>query len=257
MDISLKNKLLDLATQNETSAFIKTDPCQFLYDYTDIVDKECAGFIAAAISFGNRKQFLPKLKSLFNLADKTSGSISKWIISKEYEKSFSSLNDFEKSEKKFYRFYSYKDMEDFFCELSEILKNNSSLGEYFFKIWEKEKDNYPHLCHCIGKSFKSPIIPKGKNSPCKRTNMFLRWMVRQNSPVDLGLWNWFSPKDLIIPLDTHVLQEGKKLGIIPEAAGGTFSTAEKLTMELKEIWPENPVKGDFALYGVGAISNIE
>lgn len=255
MDDSLKNNLIRLATENEISSFIQSDPCQFLYRYTDSLDIECAGFIAAGISFGNRKQFIPKLESIFNLADKNCQSISQWIISKEYEKTFTNLSDKEKNDKKFYRFYSYKDMEDFFGELHRILKNNESLGEYFFKVWEKNKNNSLHLCHHIGQSFKTPIIPKGKNSPCKRTNMFLRWMVRQNSPVDLGLWKWFPPKELIIPLDTHVLQQGKKLGLIPENSGASFSTAKKLTEELKKIWPEDPVKGDFALYGVGAISN--
>lgn len=82
-------------------------------------------------------------------------------------------------------------------------------------------------------------------------NMFLRWMVRQDSPVDLGLWSWISPADLIIPLDTHVIQEAVKLGLIPENSPASMRTAQKITTALKEVWPCDPCKGDFALFGLG------
>ena len=81
--------------------------------------------------------------------------------------------------------------------------------------------------------------------------MFLRWMVRTSSPVDLGLWTWYSPSDLLIPLDTHVLQESVKLGLIPEGSAGTSKTARKLTDMLKQVWPDDPARGDFALFGLG------
>ena len=94
-------------------------------------------------------------------------------------------------------------------------------------------------------------MAKGKNSACKRTNMFLRWMVRQNSPVDLGIWTWYSPKNLIIPLDTHVLQQAKKLNLLPQSATACFKTAILLTEKLSYYFPDDPVKGDFALFGLG------
>ena len=81
--------------------------------------------------------------------------------------------------------------------------------------------------------------------------MFLRWMVRQNSPVDLGIWNWYNPANLIIPLDVHVIQESIKLGLLPENSKGTLKTAIELTNILKQIWPDDPCKGDYALFGLG------
>ena len=95
------------------------------------------------------------------------------------------------------------------------------------------------------------VVPQGKTSAAKRLCMFLRWMVRRDSPVDTGLWSWAQPKDLLIPLDTHVLQESVKMGLLPEKAGATLKTALTLTSELKEIWPDDPCKGDFALFGLG------
>ena len=84
--------------------------------------------------------------------------------------------------------------------------------------------------------------------------MFLRWMVRENSPVDKGFWTWYPKEKLIIPLDTHVLQQSKKLGIIPEKANATRKTALVITEVLTSIFPGDPVKGDFALFALGVNS---
>jgi uncharacterized protein (TIGR02757 family) len=81
--------------------------------------------------------------------------------------------------------------------------------------------------------------------------MFLRWMVRDDSPVDLGLWkDIIDKRTLIIPMDTHVMQEANKLGLI-NSKTASMSSAMKLTAKLKEVFPDDPLKGDFALFGVG------
>ena len=94
-------------------------------------------------------------------------------------------------------------------------------------------------------------VPQKSASANKRTNMFLRWMVRTNSPVDAGLWTWFLPADLLIPLDTHVLRQAKNFGLISERSAATEKTARELTDALKRIWPDDPCRGDFALFGAG------
>ena len=89
--------------------------------------------------------------------------------------------------------------------------------------------------------------------------MFLRWMVRQNSPVDVGLWRWYSPADLLIPLDTHVIRQSVELGLLSATStkgkspsvASSAANARKLTEVLAQIWPEDPCKGDFALFGLG------
>ena len=117
---------------------------------------------------------------------------------------------------------------------------------------DKENGQSPHLADIISQSFpKSKIVPKGKSSANKRIHMFLRWMVRQNSPVDLGLWSWYSPADLLIPLDVHVMQEGQKLGLISEKATASRKTAIELTEKMKEIFPGDPARADYALFGLG------
>ena len=86
--------------------------------------------------------------------------------------------------------------------------------------------------------------------------MYLRLMVRKNSPVDLGLWTWYPQSALIIPLDVHVMQMAIKLKLIPQESKPDRKTAEKLTALIKEAFPEDPARGDFALYGAGIDENF-
>ena len=271
-----KEYLISLADKYEVSSFYDEDPSQFLKWYSKDKKKDCeiAAFIAAMLSFGNRKQFIPKIKMILEIADKTSGSISAWLKN--------GAPGFETGSKKFYRFYSYDDMNCLFFELASIIKENNTLGEYFENQWksgvlgdvplgegvaedavveqgetavaEDRGRLSPHknLDLLISNSFpESAIVPKGKNSANKRVHMFLRWMVRQNSNVDLGIWNWYPQSALLIPLDVHVMQEGKKLGLLPENATASRKTAVMLTEKMEEVFPEDPARADFSLFGTG------
>lgn len=254
MKEELKQQLITLADKYENSDFIIADPSQFLYHYKEPKDAETASFVAALLSFGNRKQFIPKIKEIFSLADKA-GGFAKWLTSSSFESDFKSPDG--NPDKKFYRFYSYEDLLILFRSLLKILKESNSLGEHFKNLFEKNirSNKNKSLAEIISDSFpECTIVPKGKSSPNKRIQMYLRWMVRKNSPVDLGLWNWYSPSKLLIPLDTHVLQQAKNLGLIPENSTASLKTAVIITEKLKEIWPDDPCKGDFALFGLGVNS---
>ena len=251
MTQELKTRLLELADKYEVSSFCDEDPSQFLRWYNPdegrgtVADVEAASFIAAMLAFGNRKQFIPKIKEILQTSDRSLGNVSAWLREEAFRK------DFPCGEKKFYRFYSYDDMQTFFGELGAILKQAETLGEYF-KLQYGGGNDLPLLADIVSRSFpKSAIVPKGKSSANKRVHMFLRWMVRQDSPVDLGLWKWASPADLLIPLDVHVMQEAAKLGLIPEKATASRKTAELLTSALNEVFPNDPCRGDFALFGLG------
>ena len=247
MTKELAAKLRELADKYEVAAFCDEDPSQFLRWYNpaegrgSVADVETASFIAAMLAFGNRKQFIPKIQEILQTSDRSLGSCSKWLRTGAYKK------DFPCGEKKFYRFYSYDDMQVFFGELAEILGQAETLGEFF-----RLKAGGAALHEVVSASFpKSSIVPKGRASANKRVHMYLRWMVRRNSPVDLGLWQWADPAALMIPLDVHVMQEAAKLGLIPEKAGASRKTAELLTAALNEVFPGDPCRGDFALFGLG------
>ena len=247
----MKKLLVSLADKYETVSFCDEDPSQFLCWYkksSGIADIETASFLAAMLAFGSRTQFIPKIKLVLQTADKTSGSITAWLKSGAYKK------DFPKGAKKFYRFYSYDDMHIFFDELAAILTTSESLGQYFKTRWHEAsaKQPVPHLSDIISQSFpKSRLVPKGRTSANKRIHMFLRWMVRQNSPVDLGLWKWYPQADLLIPLDVHVMQEAQKLGLLPPKATASRKTAIQLTKQMEQFFPGDPARADYALFGLG------
>ena len=314
----LKEKLQKLALKYETPDFTLSDPSQFLrfYPLSQKTEVECAAFIASMLSFGNRNQFIPKIQKILQYAADFSPSsqtpLSTWLLA--------GTPNFPRGPQKFYRFYSFDDLRIFFNEISTILYNHNSLGDYFKSIYEGKdfpslqspKDfsatpssgdtpqrpdtvlseslevcphnfsknsteicplhssknttgvcphNFSknstevcplHLDKIISQAFpKSKIVPKGKNSANKRIHMFLRWMVRQNSPVDLGIWSWYPQSQLIIPLDVHVMQESIKLGLLPEKSKASYKTALELTNQLSEIFPGDPCRGDYALFGYG------
>ena len=244
----LKERIRNLADKYENTNFYNGDPSYVLRRYKNIDDIECAGFIAAVLAFGRREMFLQKINQILDTADNFNGPAN-WLKTACYKKTF--LPDNEDYNKKFYRFYSYADFIDLFDVMNRILNENTTLGDYFANHFTACdcKDNLSAL---ICDTFKNcKIVPHGKNSANKRINMFLRWMVRQNSPVDLGIWNWYNPVNLIIPLDVHVIQESIKLGLLPENSKGTLKTAIELTNILKQIWPDDPCKGDYALFGLG------
>ncbi len=240
-----------LADKYEVFSFTEQDPSQFLRWYKAPDSAEAASFIAAMLAFGSRTQFIPKIRQILQTADQKSGNIKNWLTTRAYKKTFPT------GSKKFYRFYSYDDLQIFFDELADIINQSGSLGQYFKSEWEKENDRAgTHLADLLSRSFpKSSIVPKGRTSANKRLHMFLRWMVRTNSPVDLGLWSWYPASALIIPLDTHVMQEAQKLGLLPTKATASRKTAILLTKKMEEIFPGDPTRADYALFGLGVDQN--
>jgi len=257
MTQELKEKLIYLANRYEIPSFMQADPSQFLLHYENNIDLEPACFFAAMLSFGSREQFIPKIRQIFNLADK-SGGMANWLKTGEFQKEFDEKNEnFIKNHQKygkFYRFYSFSDMNSLFLEMAEILKNNKTFGDFLKNQYQKTGKP---LYQIISETFvNSKIVPKGKTSANKRIHMYLRWMVRQNSAVDLGAWNWYPQSKLLIPLDVHVMQEAVSLGLLQENASASYKTAVLLTEQLNQVFPEDPCRGDFALFGLGVDKNI-
>ena len=133
MTEELKLHLIELADKYENTSFQDSDPSQFLrwFDIKNdgVTAVECASFIAAMLAFGNRKQFIPKIKQILQMSQEmpTDPALSKGQVFIEWLKSNSP--NFDTGKKKFYRFYSYDDMRDLFSELGEIVTKYASLGE--------------------------------------------------------------------------------------------------------------------------------
>jgi uncharacterized protein (TIGR02757 family) len=254
MTEELKNKLIFLADKYENSSFITNDPCLFTHKYKNTTDAELSSFIAANLAFGQRKQIINHLNKIFMQIELKNKSPSQWILTEEYK------NFFPDNNMSFYRMFTNHSMNLMFDTLKKILVENKSLGSACKKLYlNAQKENSPlHLSQLICSLFPEEcnLLPHTKTSACKRMNLFLRWMVRDNSPVDLGLWKWFDKKKLLIPLDIHVLKESVNLGLINKTSNGkipaaTIKIAHQLTNKMSKIWPDDPVKADFALFGYG------
>lgn len=258
MEKKLQQKIAALAEKYETADFLKKDPSQFMHRFEDKKNQELAAFISANLAFGRRDQILKHVEFILDNAGK---NLYEWIVTGGWKKVFPS------SDKSFYRMYSHNAMRIFFDTISGMLKESGTLGEHFRRLYESQcKDTSSgkeaHLCSIIASCFprECNLIPYTQTSACKKLNMFLRWMVRDNSPVDLGLWKWYDRKKLLIPMDTHVIHMAVSFGFIEPTASGkvpgaTMAMARKLTEKMAEVFPDDPVRADFALFGLGVTSS--
>lgn len=240
----LKSKLRELAEKFETKAFLEKDPAKFMHRYANVRDAETVAFIAANMAFGRREQILAHVETILAAAGK---SPSEWILASGYEAFFAG------GSRSFYRMYSHDDFRIFFDALKAMLEESGTLGEF---VKARYKGGFLHETICGLFPENCRLVPHSKTTAAKKVNMLLRWLVRGNSPVDLGLWNWFPKKNLLMPLDTHVMQEATRLGVLaPSAAGkpkaANLKTAVELTTAMQEIFPDDPTKADFALFGLG------
>lgn len=237
--------LTSLANKYERADFINGDPSWFMHQVEGDSNKEILAFIASSLSYGSRKQFLPKIESLM-----INGDYAKWLKNRDYEKIVPHTDEC------FYRLYTKAMMNDFLNALTQMIEQYGSMRGFIISLKKTDEklsalDAVKALTSWFATHGSTGVIPKDATSSCKRVCMFLRWMVRDNSPVDLGLWSDLIDKStLIIPMDTHVLQEATRLGLISSKCT-SMSAALKLSQKLREIWPDDPIKGDFALFGLG------
>lgn len=254
-----KTELDKLVKKYETIDFIKDDPIQFAHLGKTKEDKELYGFIASLFAYGNRKVFIKKLDEIFT---KTDNDITGFIKNGD----FSSLKGVN------YRFIKDSDIIAIFKILSKLYNESKGLEELFQYSWiqpplylsieEKEliffqsiiDFFYSRTPKTVGQGFYHMLPNPQNHGAMKRLNMFLRWMVRKG-PVDLGIWDFIKPNNLLIPLDVHVGRVSREMGLLTRKSND-FKSVLELTEKLKEFCPEDPVKYDFAIFSYGIKSNL-
>ena len=234
-----------LAQEYHNSDFIKDDPVQFPHLYSKKTDIEISAFISCWIAYGARTQII---KTLNKIHQDFNGNPTNYIKERKY-------SIFENNEECLYRFYKNKD----FFQLCETLHNiyfakDNPYPSLENKIKDLLKTNTPtalEVLETIIQLFPNQNgIPQNTKSACKRLCLFLRWMVRKDSPVDFGIWNILPLEELIIPLDTHVFRISKELGLTTRKQAD-MQTAIQITEKLKITFPDDPLLGDYALFGYG------
>lgn len=230
------------------------DPAFFMHQYLAPgfiqSDVEIAAFLSASLAFGQRQKILLAIQKILDSIKSENLTPVQWLKSGAFEKMFP-----DKKSGYYYRTFSNQNLHDFFATLKKIFDENKTMGQWLKNEAGALTGDYSGMTEkclkIITASFDcSPLIPKNTESACKRICLFLRWMVRK-SEVDIGFWDFIDRKSLIIPLDTHVIQSAKKMGILPDAAStnASMKNALKVTDAMKKIFPEDPCKADFALFG--------
>lgn len=236
------------------TGFINDDPICIPHKFSKKQDIEISAFFAALLAWGNRKTIINSCKLLFDYMDNDPHN---FIIN------FSEL-DFVPLKKFVHRTFNSMDLHFLLHFLKTHYKNNISL-ENAFSNWLKKSDIntesalngfYAYVFHGFEATpfrTKKHIAAPFKKSSCKRLNMYLRWMTRKDiCGVDFGLWKNISPAQLICPLDVHVSRVARKLNLLHRKQNDWLAAVE-LTECLKKFDASDPIKYDFALFGMGVV----
>ena len=233
--------------------FIGSDPIQIPHAFSKKEDIEIAGFLTATISWGNRKSIINNAHKMMNLLDNTPHD----FIINHQDSDLKPLLSFV------HRTFNGDDLIQFVTSLKHVYLNHGGLET----IFSKHKSEH-HLQKSIHKFkevfFETPHLRRSqkhvsdplKNSAAKRINMYLRWMVRQDEVgVDFGIWKSISPSLLSCPLDVHSGNVARKLGLLNRKQNDAKALYE-LDTSLRALDPSDPVKYDFALFGLGVFEGF-
>ncbi len=232
-------------------SFIPEDPISVPHQFSLLQDIEIAGFLAAIMAWGQRPTIINKANELLRLMD---GAPHQFITQHQ-----------EKDRKRFFAFKHRTLQPDDIIFLTDALqrfyqKHDSLEDAFADHMTSDDEDVFNGLAGFYNLIFDHPwvmertrkhIATPERKSACKRLNMYLRWMVRQDDKgVDFGLWKKISPSQLVIPLDLHVGNVARHLGLLDRKIND-WQAAKELTDRLKEFDAKDPVKYDFALFGSG------
>ncbi|MBO0947058.1 TIGR02757 family protein [Fibrella forsythiae] len=255
-------ELLDRkACQYNQPSFIDRDPISIPHRFTRLQDIEIMGFWAAVLAWGQRPVILKKANELISLMEGVPYDFVRYHEDSDLRR----FLNFK------HRTFNATDALYFLHFLKQYYLKHDSLEDAFLPVGEADSRTVePHLrifhdrfCGQSGdhelffpERTRKHIATPARNSGCKRLNMFLRWMVRKDDAgVDFGLWQRIRPDQLVIPIDVHVGRVAAKLGLLAirkdESPKTDWKAAVALTNVLRDFDPTDPVRYDFALFGLG------
>ena len=239
----LKKYLDKLYLYNNKVEFTYTDPVKFPRRYKSKRDKEISAFISATIAWGRRDMILRSCEKIFMLMGNSPYS---YIMEEKYK-------NLRKRPlgRSLHRTFFEEDLLYLCKGFNAYYSKNSSLETLFAStgdLWEGI-GLFRDMMADANKSY-SKHVANPASSACKRLFLALRWLVRREGPVDLGLWKGISPSSLYIPLDVHVGRVARQLGLLAVLpAANNKKAVIALTEKLRELCPEDPIKYDLALFG--------
>lgn len=233
--------------------FIESDPIQIPHRYSLKEDIEIAGFLSATIAWGNRKMIISNAKKLMELMGNTPFD----FVMSHTKKDLDTLQQFV------HRTFNGEDCKTFVMALQNIYQNHQGLEAVFAQnqtdqSMQESISKFKSLFFEIPHSYRTQkhISDPLNNSAAKRLNMWLRWNCRQDQKgVDLGIWKSIPSSKLSCPLDVHSGNVARKLGLLTRKQNDGKALSE-LDANLRLLDPQDPVKYDFALFGLGVFENF-
>ncbi len=248
-NIRVKTLLDSKVLHYNRPAFIQDDPIAVPHRFQGREDREIAGFLTATIAWGRRKSIVLNALRLMEMMDCSPADFIRHFS----EKDLLRFRGFV------HRTFCEEDLCIFLYALKNIYQRHGGLESVFYDganaggglkdgmiHFRKVFFSIPHAARTT-KHVSNPAV----GSAAKRLNMFLRWMVRKDDAgVDFGIWDAFSPADLYCPLDVHSGRIARRLGLLSRSQND-WRAVEELTARLRELDPEDPVRYDYALFGMG------
>lgn len=228
--------------------FIANDPVQFPRRFERLQDIEIAALLSATIAWGNRKMICNNCNKMLALMDNQPYD---YVMDKGYE---------ELPDMNIHRTFFSKNLRYYLRGLNFIYSKYGSLHDFAkhmvissseFPSWKLVEEMKKVFTEANNGESDNRCLPGNlQNTALKRINMALRWLVRDDGIVDMGVWNVIKPSQLFIPLDVHVGNVSRELGLLTRNANDRKATIE-LTEVLRKMRPEDPVWYDYALFGIG------
>lgn len=248
MKEDIKELLDSEAARINNPDFIERDPVQFPRRFEGLQDIEIVSFLASMIAWGNRKMICRDIEKMLGLMDHDP---YRYVMEEGYEDLDPGLN--------IHRTFFASHFQHFLRGLRSIYQKYGSIDEFALSIkagenaapsWHLAENINKILCDVNGASSSRCLPLNLDKSALKRMNMALRWLVRDDGIVDLGVWKSIPKSKLFIPLDIHVGNVSRELGLLKRKANDRRSV-EELTATLREFNPDDPAIYDYALFGIG------
>lgn len=259
-DSNLLGERLDALAAKIDIGMIAPDPLQLVHRYDEPRDQEIAGLLAAAFAYGRADIVV---RNVGNVLGRMGSSPDEYLRAFEAREAGRRFRDFA------HRFHKAPDLVALLTRISWAVRTHGSLGEVFRMSYRGTDEDIGHSLRrfvdtIIDAGGSLPKLPRARRaalsylltspadgSACKRMNLYLRWMVRRESP-DLGLWTFVDPSMLVMPVDTHIHRISTFLGL-NDRKSADWKSARAITSRLAKFNPSDPVRYDFALCRLGIL----
>lgn len=247
----LRDNLEQIYKNLNKREYVHPDPLEYLYGFDNSEDREIVGLLASSLAYGRVAQIL---KSITNILTILGDSPRYFLNSNTEPQILKAFTGFK------HRFTTDEEMGNFFLGIKKTIVRYDTLNECFAYGLKKSSGYIEALCHftsaIIPGSCKNSLLPAPeKDSACKRLNLYLRWMVR-NDEVDPGSWENIDKKHLLVPVDTHMFNIARKLGLT-QRNQANMKTVIEITKSFAQIEPNDPTKYDFALTRLGIRADMQ